>query len=925
MERKTNSHRRMATLQGRIMKIIVLIALLVSGIGLGISTVHEIRSMRESQIRINDTAAKLTAEHSITALSFGYPDKAKEILDNLVKQQSINACYIFDKNGNLFAASTNSDHQAPPLPKKGAGYKFIGDTLDIWEPVMYEEKQYGTVLLRKETGLYKKLLKLAATNLLLLVGLLVIAFLLATRLTTSITLSIRKIADIADKASVDDEYPTTILDSTQIVELSVLSSSLRRMFGRLRQNQEETTRQDWLKSGEVELADYLRHDLPLTELGDQTLGFIARYVNAQAGALFFRQEQLMVLTAGYAFRKRKANDNVFQLGEGMVGQAALEKKTIIFSEVPPDHLNLLVDSGFGTNDPTTIIVIPLIYNNEVQGVLELAKTTTFSEKEANFLEQAAAGIAITLYTANNRTVTEDLLAETQRQSIELQTRQEELKTAYEELEEQTAELLRSEKLLQEQREELQAANKELTEKSQELIQEREAIAAELRQLQEEQTNQTSAKKEVASSPGRNDAITVRTVTTAKGGSPLPADTPEDDRFSLSPLDKRALIIEDDPAFAHILKKIATQKGYKVLLAEQGREGLLLAEKHLPQAIILDLGLPDMDGMQVLRNLKQSPKTRNIPVHIASAHDRNMDTLQKGAIGYLGKPASTTDINKIFERFDQLAEGILPRLLIVEKDNIGRRETIQLFKDRQVEINATSRGKEVEELLLTRNFEAIILNLDLPDMDGIELLEQLNSRNDLELPPVIVYTDRVLTHAELTRFEQKVSSIIVKGPDSRERLLDEVSLFLHSVTETLPNEKKNQPSMYHSEESILSGKKVLVVDDDSRNIFALSKVLKRENMIVVAASDGHQALTLLNENPDTSLVLMDIMMPRMDGYETTRCIRLMEEFEKLPILALTAKAMRGDRDKCLEAGASDYLAKPVDTEKLLSMIRVWIGR
>ena len=710
-------------------------------------------------------------------------------------------------------------------------------------------------------------------------------------------------------------------------ELGKLAGSFNALWQQLEENRLSNELQSWHKDGEAALNTILRGDPLLDEFADRIISFSAEYVGAQVGAFFVNNDEQFTLVASYAYKLRSANDNVFKLGESMVGQAALEKKTILFANVPKEHLTLRVDSGLGVTQPAAIVVVPLLYDDKALGVLELAISTGFGAREIGFLENTAHAVAVALHTAKARTRMANLLSETQRQSEELQTQQEELKAANEELHEQTEKLSSSKHTLQEQREELQATNEELEEKTEKLLRQQAELLKQknerARKGQEKRTEERTIHAETLPvGSGQPVSNSQYQVSEPKGRLRPPALQPVEDRYTIVPDKKTALIIEDDPAFARILKKIAIKKGYQVLLAESGRDGLLFAEKYLPEAIILDLGLPDMDGMDILNALKEDKTTCHIPVHIASARDRDSTVLQKGSIGYLAKPATSEEIDAVFAKFEANISDAPAQLLIVEDDPVCRRDTVRLFKDLPVEIISTDTGKEALELLENRPFDAVILDLGLPDMNGLTLLDTLDDLPGFELPPVVVYTGRDMNRDEMREFKGKVNSVVVKGVDSRERLLDEVSLFFHAVNSKLPPEQQQKGALHKAPGTRLTDKKVLVVDDDTRNTFAIGRILKQAGMQTVMAADGVQALERLAEEPDIDLVLMDIMMPNMDGYEATRRIRAMDEHKKLPIIAITAKAMSDDRDKCLAAGASDYLAKPVNKEKLLSMLRVW---
>ena len=407
---------------------------------------------------------------------------------------------------------------------------------------------------------------------------------------------------------------------------------------------------------------------------------------------------------------------------------------------------------------------------------------------------------------------------------------------------------------------------------------------------------------------------------ANGGRSVP-----DDREGLNG-DGAILIIEDDANFAKVLTDYCHQKGMKCLAAPSGEEGLKLAERHSPRGIILDIRLPGMDGWAVLDALKENPNTRHIPVHIMSVEEPTMEALKRGPIGYLTKPATGEALDEALGKLEQAFSKSVKELLVVEDDEILRRNIVEVIGDGDVRSDAASDGAEAIQKLSSRRYDCMILDLGLPDMTGFQLLKTLRGMDGMVIPPVIVYTGRDLTREENEELSAYAESIIIKGVRSEERLLDEASLFLHRVVADLPEKKRQIITDLHDTDTMFRDRRVLVVDDDMRNVFALSKALGERGMQTLKAEDGRKALELLDEEKGrVDLVLMDIMMPVMDGYETMQQIRSQERFRALPIIALTAKAMKEDRDRCIRAGASDYLTKPVDVQRLLSMMRVWLYR
>jgi HAMP domain-containing protein/signal transduction histidine kinase/DNA-binding response OmpR family regulator len=400
---------------------------------------------------------------------------------------------------------------------------------------------------------------------------------------------------------------------------------------------------------------------------------------------------------------------------------------------------------------------------------------------------------------------------------------------------------------------------------------------------------------------------------------------EDDRENILEGDAVLLIIEDDTRYARILLDLARSKGFKGVVSTRGAGGLSLARQLRPAAISLDIFLPDMLGWTLLNQLKLDPVTRHIPVQIVTLEEERQHGLSHGAFAYLVKEATTNGLEIAFDRLKDFTAIRTKRLLIIEDNEIERQSIVELLNYKDIELVTAGSGGEALEALRGQPFDCVVLDLRLPDMTGFELLEKLHSEPTLADVPVVVFTGKDLTAEEQAQLRTMAKSIVLKDVQSPERLLDETSLFLHRVITDLPAEKQSMLEHLHGSKEILRNRKVLVVDDDARNIFALTSLLENHEVEVLSTNKGKSAIEIIKSTPDIRLVLMDIMMPEMDGYETIRQIRSMPEFRTLPILALTAKAMKGDREKCLDAGASDYISKPVNTDQLLSLMRVWLYR
>jgi CheY-like chemotaxis protein/CHASE3 domain sensor protein len=386
-----------------------------------------------------------------------------------------------------------------------------------------------------------------------------------------------------------------------------------------------------------------------------------------------------------------------------------------------------------------------------------------------------------------------------------------------------------------------------------------------------------------------------------------------------------LVVEDEANFAHILYDLAHELGYQCLVAHGADEGYDLAKAFIPDAILLDMRLPDHSGLTVLQRLKEHAETRHIPVHVISVEDRVEAAMHMGAIGYAVKPTTREELKDVFARLEAKLTQKVKRVLLVEDDDLQRDSIARLIGDDDIEITAVGLAQEALDLLRTSVFDCMIIDLKLPDMLGNDLLKRMSTEDICSFPPVIVYTGRNLTRDEEAELRKYSRSIIIKGARSPERLLDEVTLFLHKVESRLSHDRQRMLKVARSRDRVFEGRKVLLVDDDVRNIFALTSALEQKGAVVVIGRNGREAIERLNEVEDIDLVLMDVMMPEMDGFEATVEIRKDPRWRKLPIIAVTAKAMKDDQERCLQAGANDYLAKPIDLDRLFSLIRVWLPK
>ena len=404
----------------------------------------------------------------------------------------------------------------------------------------------------------------------------------------------------------------------------------------------------------------------------------------------------------------------------------------------------------------------------------------------------------------------------------------------------------------------------------------------------------------------------------------------DDREHPSDSKRSLLVIEDDQSFAAIVRDLSRELGFRVLVADTAEEALALAKEQLPNAIVLDVGLPDESGLSVLDRLKRDVKTRHIPIHIVSANDHSETALSLGAVGYMLKPVRRDQLIEVLKKLEVKLAQRMHRVLIVEDDRVQREAVAKLLSSQEVETVTAGTASECLELLQAQTFDCMVLDLTLPDASGYSLLETLSKEEAYAFPPVIVYTGRELSPDEEQRLRKYSKSIIIKGAKSPERLLDEVALFLHQVVSDLPAEQQKMIRKARNRDALLEGRRVLIVEDDVRNVYALTNVLEPRGVVIDIARNGKEALLALERSvsPGGSpidLVLMDVMMPIMDGLTATREIRKNAAWKKLPIIALTAKAMPDDQQRCIDAGANDYMAKPLDVEKLLSLVRVWMPR
>ena len=968
-------------------------------------------------------------------------------------------------------------------------------------------------------------------------------------LAANLTTQVRAIAAVATAVTKGDLTRSIQVDAKG--EVSELKDNINTMISSLRETTDSNREQDWLKSNLARFTSMLQGQRELSTVGQMLLSELAPLVHAHQGTVYHlsgveENNGRMALMSSYAQTGSVQLAATVALGEGLVGQCALEKCRILLTNAPPDFVT--IESSQGRASFVSVVVLPVLFENQTKAVIELASLHPFTVVNLNFLDQLALSIGAVFNTIEATMRTEGLLTQSQQLTAELQSRQSELQQTNEELGTKA-------RLLAEQNEEVERKNTEveqarcaLEEKASELALTSKCkseflanMSHELRtplnsililsqQLAENSPGNLSDKqvefsrninssgsdllhlindildlskiesgtvtveveeitfsglrdnidrnfrhvaeaknlpchirfandlpRAMDSDPKRLQQILKNLLSnavkfTAKGqievrvglatrgwtadhpvlrqaqsvvsfavedsgigvapekqrlifeafqqadagtsrkyggtglglaisrelalllggeikltsvygeGSvftlylPLHHTGPEgavvakgldstvrestrtvkvlpvireehiaDDRDDIAEGDLALLVIEDDPHYARILLGLARDKGFKGIVASKGANGLALARQYRPAAISLDIFLPDMIGWTVLNELKLDPDTRHIPVQIVTLEEERHHGLAHGAFSYLIKEATTAGVEAAFERIRQFTTPRIKRLLVVEDNGIKREAVVELLGYEDIETVAVGSGGEALVEMRAKAFDCVVLDLRLPDMTGFELLEKLQAEPALASVPVVVFTDKDLSRDEKARLHLMARSIVLKDVQSPERLLDETALFLHRVVTALPKPKQAMLKRLHNSIEVLKGRKVLVVDDDARNIFALTSVLENHEVDVISATNGRHAIDIIEKTPGLSMVLMDIMMPEMDGYETMREIRQRPQFRTLPILALTAKAMKGDREKCLDAGASDYIAKPVNTDQLLSLMRVWLFR
>ena len=969
-------------------------------------------------------------------------------------------------------------------------------------------------------------------------------------LADNLTNQVRAIAEVATAVTKGDLTRSIQVEASG--EVAELKDNINTMIDNLRLTTDRNTEQDWLKTNLARFTGMLQGQRDLATVGRMLLSELAPLVNAQQGVIYQMETEEsagMVLLSAFADDGDTGHLRRLRIGEGLVGQVAAEKRRMLISDLP--HKTVPIRSGLFESVPKNVIVLPVLFEDRVKAVIELASLSTFTASHLAFLEQLTASIGIVLNSIEATMQTEGLLKQSQQLAAELQTQQKELQQTNEQLAQKAQQLAEQNVEVERKNQEIEQARRALEEKAKELaltskykseflanmshelrtplnsilvlgqqlsenpdhnltpkqvefartihgagtdllnlisdildlskiesgtvsVEAEEVFFANLlemvarpfrheaenrrlafevqsdphltrslvtdsKRLQQvlknllsnafkftehgsvrlavsvaekgwtedhpilsgaasvvafevtdsgigialdkqriifeafQQADASTSRKyggtglglaisrelasllggeiQLRSTPGQGSTFILYlpltyvgptasklTVSDWKMSSPTlplqlskmvvsehPVEAIADDRNNLQPDDAVLLIVEDDPHYARVLCDLSRDKGFKVLVALRGTDALTLAREFHPTAVSLDVFLPDMLGWTVLNHLKQDPATRHIPVQMLTLDEDRHHGLARGAFAFVTKPTSPEGLDMALGRIKEYAAPRRKRLLIVEDNPAEQLSIRELLGSDDIDVTVASTGAEALDLVTRGVFDCVVLDLRLPDMTGFDILERMRDIPEAIDLPVVVFTGKELSPEEDARLHTLARSVVVKGVESPERLLDETALFLHRVVADLPAEKQKMLDRLHRSDEALIGRKVLVVDDDMRNIFALSSVLERRGMVVLTAGTGREAISMLESTPDVAICLMDIMMPEMDGYATMQVIRQNPSFRRLPIIALTAKAMKGDREKCLEAGASEYLAKPVNTEQLLSALRMWLHR
>jgi CheY-like chemotaxis protein/methyl-accepting chemotaxis protein len=695
--------------------------------------------------------------------------------------------------------------------------------------------------------------------------------------------------------------------------------------------------QDWLKTGQARLNEQITGEQEVATVTKKIISFLTTYVDAQVGLFYKLQEAedhpYLQLIASYAYIENDSLPNKYSLNEGLVGQAAMEHQVISVTQTP-EECPAIVRSGLSGALPRHVLLLPFLYEDTVKGVIEIGSANLMTEIQREFLEQVMPNIGIVLNVAESRTQMQTLLKQSQQQAKELKVKQNELQQNNAKLQEQAEELKQQSEELETQQEELRQTNESLEIRTQNFERQQLEFKNKIRVLEQ---NKLAVEKNKAAVEAKEQELALAInqqsdVSTPISISPkeeitlLPTESKKeitqisDDRDTLQPSDISLLIIEDDRKFSNIVLELSRTRDFKCIIAEDGLSGLEMAEKYQPNAIILDIGLPQLDGLSVMEKLKDNPKFRHIPVYFMSAVDEKIDAKKLGAIGYLVKPVTLEQLEKAFESIEQFWNKTVKHLLVVTDNESHQQGIMQLVAAEDVQVDVAT--DNVYQQILTVDYDCIVVDMDI-DL-GKQLLAKMLEIDSCKTS-VIAYTKRSLTAEEDALLLQYANKFPIKLAQSPERLLDEVTLFLHQAEQDLPPAKRDMIHKVHDNQNILKNKNILIIDDDVRNSYILAGILEEYEVEIIFAYSNKEGLEQLAEHDDIDVVLIDIIMPGTDGYETIQAIRKQPKYRQLPIIAVTAKTLQSEKAKCIEAGASDYLPKPIDGEKLLSMMRVWLYR
>ena len=709
--------------------------------------------------------------------------------------------------------------------------------------------------------------------------------------------------------------------------------------------------QNWLKTGQAQLNEQITGEQDIATIIKKIISFLTTYIDAQVGLFYQLQkdnkQSYLQLVASYAYIENDSLPNKYLLNEGLVGQAAMERQVISVTQTPQECPAIL-RSGLSATSPQHVLILPFLYEDKIKGVVEIGSAKMMTAIAREFLEQVMPNVGIMLNMAESREQMQILLKQSQQKAEELKTKQDELQVNNAKLQEQAEELQQQSEELETQQEELRQTNESFEIRArnferQQLEFDKKAKMLEQTKLEVEKAKAAIEGQELAPSrqvdggtsiseppkitsvqdKPQEELVSTPTKPPQEKIAPIPIKPKValppiyDDRDGLQPGDTSILVIEDDRKFSGIILELSRNRDFKCIIAEDGLSGLQMAEKYQPNAIILDIGLPQLDGFSVMERLKDNPKLRHIPVHFMSAADAKIDAEKLGAIGYLVKPITLEQLENALTRIEQFWHKTVKRLLIVSDNKFHQQKIMQLVSNAKVQVDLAT--DDAHQQIQTGAIDCIIFDMDI---DAAQQLLAKILETDSGKAPVIAYAERNLTTEEDALLFQYVNKFPIRLAHSEERLLDEVTLFLHQAEQDLPTAKRDMLHKVQDNQTIFRYKKVLIIDDDMRNSFALANVLEQYDVEIVFADSGEKGLKQLAEH-DIAAVLIDIVMPEMDGYETIQAIRKQPKYRQLPIIAVTVKTSPDEKAKCIEAGANDYLPKPIDSEKLLSVMRVWL--